>query len=343
VIDPFSLLEEIKSLQDQGIDFTNRFLIDPRAGVVLPLHQILDTSEEDISAENKIGTTRRGIGPCYSDLIGRRGIRIGDLYDPTYLRERISRLYKFHDHPTTELNLLLDRLHTAAAQLKPFLQHIPYYLWNIRYKKILFEGAQGTLLDVIFGTYPYVTSSHTLVGGISIGTGFPVKGIKKIIGVYKSYFTRVGEGPFPTELHDQTGSLIREKGNEFGSTTGRPRRCGWFDAVAARYSAIINGVDEIALTLLDVLSGFQTIKICTSYLLAGESSTVFPANTRDLFHAEPQYLELPGWEEDISGLRNYNDLPRAARDYLETLEELLERKISMISVGPDREQIIFKP
>ena len=219
------------------------------------------------------------------------------------------------------------------------------YFINQSYKEgksIIFEGAQGSLLDITFGTYPFVTSSHTISGGVSVGCGFAPQKIDKVVGVYKSYFTRVGEGPFPTELFDETGEQIRRQGNEFGSTTGRPRRCGWFDTVAAKYSIMINGVNEIALTLLDVLSGIKTIKICTKYNVDGIESEKFPYSAEIFENLKPVYQELPGWEEDISDIKEFDKLPENAKNYVETLEELLETKISVISVGPDRNQTIFR-
>ena len=228
-----------------------------------------------------------------------------------------------------------------GTRLGSYLKQIPYLLHKEKDKDILFEGAQGSLLDVNFGTYPFVTSSHTIVGGISAGTGSAVK-IDRTVGVFKSYFTRVGEGPFPTELHDETGERIRKQGNEYGSTTGRSRRCGWFDAVAAQFTAMINNLDEIALTLLDVFSGLETLKICIGYRLNGEKIAEFPYNSSDLEKVEPEYLELPGWKEDITGIREFDQLPANTMNYVTMIEELLGIDISIISVGPDRDQTIFR-
>jgi len=344
VIDPFDLLEEIDSLKKQGISFKGRFFIDPRTSVVLPLHKMLDNKTENESNQIKIGTTKRGIGPCYSDKIARTGIHFSDLFDEEYLTKRLENIYSYHHLPFTEINPLINNLMKAGDELKPYLKQLPYFLNDLyeQDKKILFEGAQGSLLDINFGTYPFVTSSHTIAGGISVGCGFSPKKIGRIVGVYKSYFTRVGEGPFPTELTGETGEKIRTRGNEFGATTGRPRRCGWFDAVAARYTAMINGIDEIALTLLDVLSGFETIKICTKYYSGNEKTEEFPSNPKILTKVEPEYIELPGWKEDITQMKNYDELPENTKKYISKIEELLNRKVSIVSVGPERKQTIFR-
>lgn len=340
VIDPFQLIEEMKNLMNQNVDFTGRFFIDPRAGIVLPIHKELDSSNEEKSAEKQIGTTRRGIGPCYSDMIARTGIKFADLYDKNYLISRIENLYKYHNLEIEGIDELINNLTEAAEFLKPFKKQIPYLIKNNSDKNILFEGAQGSLLDIYFGSYPFVTSSHTIAGGISVGSGVSPHDIDEIVGVYKSYFTRVGEGPFPTELFNATGDKIRKQGNEFGSTTGRPRRCGWFDLVAAKFTAMINGVDTIALTLLDVLSGFDKIKICTHYNHNGKKLTEFPESSQILSEVEPQYIELEGWQEDLSEMKSYEELPEQAKKYIETIEENIGIKIAIISVGPRRNQTI---
>jgi adenylosuccinate synthase len=228
--------------------------------------------------------------------------------------------------------------------MKKYFINLPYMIdkWSKENKNILFEGAQGSLLDIYFGTYPYVTSSHTITGGISSYVGIPAKKIDKYIGVTKSYFTRVGSGPFPTELTDEVGDRIRLQGNEYGATTGRPRRCGWFDGITAKYSMMINGIDSIALTLLDVLTGFDKLKICTSYIINGKEESFFPANTSTLDNIEPVYIELPGWKEDITLIKEFDKLPVNAQNYVNTIEKLLEVPINIISVGPNREQTIFK-
>lgn len=342
VIDPVLLSEEIETLKTKDVKFEGRFFIDPRAQIVLPLHKELDSRSEANAAQTKIGTTKRGIGPCYADAVARVGIRFGDLFELEYLKERMANILSYHNFSAKNLDQLVKDIHEAGLKLKPFLKSIPYYLNEAKDKHILFEGAQGSLLDVYFGSYPFVTSSHTVSGGIAIGSGFPPTKIDKIVGVYKSYFTRVGEGPFPTELFDETGNKIRIKGNEFGSTTGRPRRVGWFDMVASKYTAMINGIDEISLTLLDVLAGLETIKICTGYKLNGEIITEFPYLAKELAEVEPQYIELPGWKEEIDQIKEYDQLPENARNYVETVEKMMGIPVTIVSVGPDRIQTIFR-
>ncbi|MCD6177129.1 MAG: adenylosuccinate synthase [Candidatus Cloacimonetes bacterium] len=341
VIDPFQLLEEMDKLEVQGISFENRFFIDPRAQIVLPLHRVLDGKAEADSKQTNIGTTKRGIGPCYSDAIARYGIRFGDLFDKEYLRERLENIFRFHNYPISKADEVFNELSGITEKLRPFLKQIPYLLNKVTDKNILFEGAQGALLDITFGTYPFVTSSHTISGGIAIGAGFGKK-VDRIVGIFKSYYTRVGKGPFPTELHDEVGNKIRIQGNEFGSTTGRPRRCGWFDAVAAKYTAMLNGVDEIAFTLLDVLSGFETIKICTEYKIENTVINEFPYSAKALELAIPQYIELPGWNDDITGITEYEKLPENAQNYIAKVEELVGKNVTIVSVGPEREQTIFR-
>ena len=347
VVDPFALNEEITQLEEQGINVSNRFFIDPRAHIVLPIHRELDSkSENDKRNNTKIGTTKRGIGPTYADKSARFGIRFSDLYNIDYLKERLTNLYFSHNLEISkeEIDKLVESLSEVSKKFEPFKMQVPYFI-NEQYEKgadIIFEGAQGTLLDIDYGTFPFVTSSHTVSGSITIGCGISPKKIDRIVGVFKSYFSRVGEGPFPTELFDEIGNTIREQGHEFGSTTGRPRRCGWFDAIAAKYSAMINGVDEIALTLLDVLSGLKTIKICTAYIIDGKRTLEFPYDTNSLNNCVPEYIELPGWNEDITKIKNYDDLPKNAKNYIESIEELMDKKVSIVSVGPDRNQTIFR-
>jgi len=347
VINPFELEDEMKSLTDQSILFKDRFYIDERAAIVLPLHISLDKKSESLHGNNMIGTTQRGIGPCYADSASRIGIRMADLADQNTLSQKINLLYSAHHEHITDydLSLLVESLHSFYLRISPHLINLPYAIdsWLAQQKKILFEGAQGTLLDIYFGTYPYVTSSHTIAGGIAACAGFPPNKIDDMIGVVKSYFTRVGAGPLPTELSDQTGDFIRERGHEYGATTGRARRCGWFDAVAAKYSVMINGVDSIALTLLDVLSGLQTLKICVEYSISAEQKPVnfFPANTQTLEKVTPQYIELQGFSEDISGCKTWDELPHNAQNYVKKIEELLGVPVKIISVGPSREQTIF--
>jgi adenylosuccinate synthase len=345
VLDPIQLENEMNALIEKGISFKDRFFIDERVSIVLPVHKQIDEKMEELAGSKKIGTTKRGIGPCYSDSISRIGIRVCDLENAELLAYRLDYLYKYHNIAVKEEEIkdTVQSLLTFGRSIKEYRINLPYLL-NSYYQKdknILFEGAQGTLLDIYFGTYPYVTSSHTISGGISVATGFPPNQIDLLIGVFKSYFTRVGSGPFPTELINATGEQIRKQGNEYGSTTGRPRRCGWFDIVAAKYSAMINGIDNIALTLLDVLSGVQDLKICIGYKIDGKIIEEFPADQSILEHAEPVYISMESWNEDISQCKTWESLPVNAQNYVRKIETLLERPVSIVSVGPKRDQTIF--
>ena len=344
VIDPFSLKAEIDALKVLGISFEDRLYIDERAPLVLPLHQSLDCGSEDRLGEQKIGTTRRGIGPAYSDLASRVALRFGDLAYPEWLASRLQNLYSFHgvDLPDTELQQILRQLGELYDDLKAFSAKTDEILYDAYLSGafILFEGAQGTLLDLSFGTYPYVTSSNTIAGGISIGTGLPPRMLDRSLGVYKAYSTRVGEGPFPTELFNQIGDQIRIRGNEFGSTTGRPRRVGYFDAVAAAYTARLNGLDSIAVSLLDVLSGVPELKICTGYWLGDQRLESFPSHPLELGKVQPEYLDCAPWDADITECKSIARLPKAARDYLDIIQDLVDRPIELVSVGKDRNQTI---
>jgi adenylosuccinate synthase len=343
VIEPFDLIEELDKLTKSGIAIDGRLFIDERTQLVLPIHREIEAENESKAANSeKIGTTKRGIGPCYADMISRVGIRISDIFDEDYLSLRLQNLYKHHKKEFTGTDEFIQKLQKAGETLAPYICQVPYLLEENKDKELLFEGAQGTLLDIIFGTYPYVTSSHVISGGISIGSGLPFKQINNVIGVFKSYYTRVGAGPFPTELHDAVGEMIRHRGNEFGTTTGRPRRCGWFDAVAARYAAMINGLDEIALTLLDVLSSFDTVNICTHYTLDGKRIDHFPANPKILERCVPHYQEMPGWPEAISNIRDFRKLPSNAQKFVQQIESIIGIPITMISVGAARDQIIYR-
>jgi len=345
VVDPLQLESEMQALANQDIKLSGRFFIDERTSVVLPIHKLLDQKNETLQGESSIGTTLRGIGPCYADSISRIGLRMTDLKDKTLLKEKIGFIYKFHNETITKEELIQQTKHLTAfyQRLAPHFVNLPYLIedWTAQGKSILFEGAQGTLLDIYFGTYPFVTSSHTCAGGIAASAGLSPKKVEEYIGVMKSYFTRVGAGPFPTELNDETGDYIRQKGNEYGATTGRPRRCGWFDATAAKYSVMINGIDCIALTLLDVLSGLKTLKICIGYYLNKEYIESFPADALQLHKCVPQYLEMPGWEEDISNCKTWAELPKNAQDYVRMVQTLTGVVVRIISVGPERSQTIY--
>jgi adenylosuccinate synthase len=342
VIDPKSLVAEIQELENSGLDFANRLIIDDKAGLVLPLHQELDKSNEELLAGAKIGTTGRGIGPTYADLSSRVGIRLGDLAHPAYLRQRVKEIYRFHgrDLASDELKDILESLKESWKVLKSYCMPTESILHEARLSgaRILFEGAQGTLLDRIWGSYPYVTSSSTMVDAIGIGTGFSARHLDEVLGIFKAYCTRVGEGPFPTEIHDALAEQIRLQGNEFGSTTGRPRRIGHFDAVLAAYSARINALDGVAVTLLDVLSGIEELKICVGYEHKGKTLVSPPSHPQDLGKVTPIYVTLEGWDEDITGVRSMADLPTAARNYLKAIEDLIEVPVKVVSVGKDRSQ-----
>lgn len=342
VIDPISLVSEIQELENSGIDFNQRLFIDERAGVVLPLHRELDTISEGMLKSGKIGTTGRGIGPAYADMTARAGIRIIDLAHPSYLKRRLRELYQYHGRSldnaglkdvSQTLAMCWERLRGYVAPTFGMLQEA-----HKRDAGILFEGAQGTMLDRSWGTYPYVTSSNTLVDAIGTGAGFSARKLDEVLGVYKAYCTRVGEGPFPTEIHDELAQKIRIQGNEFGATTGRPRRIGHFDAVLASYTATLNCLDCIAVTLLDVLSGIEELKICVGYKLGKRVLSEPPAHPLDLQKVQPVYTVLSGWEEDITQARSMAALPVNARIYLEAIQDLLELPVKIVSVGKQRHQ-----
>jgi adenylosuccinate synthase len=349
VIDPFQLLDEIEQIERIGYAVKNRLFLSSQAHITLPVHRFLDGKIEN-SSKTSIGTTRKGIGPTYTDKYARLGIRMTDLLDRDHLSARIDNLIFYHKYHLEDwlhknsVQEMTDQLLAAGEKLQGYIADTPYLINQLlaEGKELLFEGAQGTLLDIDFGTYPFVTSSNTSIGGAIAGTGVNYKEIQRVIGVMKAYFTRVGNGPFPTELKNSIGDYIREKGDEYGATTGRPRRCGWFDAVAGKYATMINNFDEIALTCLDVLSGLETLKICTQYRINGRVVEQFPLAEDILYEAKPEYLSLPGWEQDISQIKDFSALPNSAQKFVYTIEELIERKISMISVGPKKQQTIFR-
>jgi adenylosuccinate synthase len=342
VIDPISLVSEIQELENSGIDFNQRLFIDERAGVVLPLHRELDTISEGMLKSGKIGTTGRGIGPAYADMTARAGIRIIDLAHPSYLKRRLRELYQYHGRSLDNAGMkeVSQTLAMCWERLKGYVTPTFGMLQEAHKRDagILFEGAQGTMLDRSWGTYPYVTSSNTLVDAIGTGAGFSARKLDEVLGVYKAYCTRVGEGPFPTEIHDELAQKIRIQGNEFGATTGRPRRIGHFDAVLASYTATLNCLDGIAVTLLDVLSGIEELKICVGYKLGKRVLSEPPAHPLDLQKVQPVYTVLSGWEEDITQARSMAALPANARIYLEAIQDLLELPVKIVSVGKQRHQ-----
>ncbi len=351
VIDLPALIQEMDQLLKLNIRFEEHFFISKNAHLVMPYHKILD-QEQDRKRSFRLGTTGRGIGPAYVDKMARIGIRIGDLSDPTLFKEKL--LMNLHEkrsqYPNDAALASLDAETIYQEHLRCF-ERIQGFLVDsslvvdqlIRDRKsLLFEGAQGTLLDIDLGTYPYVTSSSATAGGACTGTGVSPTRIDGILGVAKAYTTRVGEGPFPTELKDRMGEYLRARGQEFGATTGRPRRCGWFDAVAVRYAVRVNGLSTLALMKLDVLDECETISVCTGYRCRGEILTEFPNETHLLKECEPIYEEFPGWKESTQGLLDEEKLPRRCRDYVEALESLLGVDISLISTGPRRDQTILR-
>lgn len=347
VVDMEKIIEELAGLQKRGID-TSNLRISRKAPVVLPYHKKLDTLEDK---KSQIGTTKRGIGPTYADKINRIGFRIADfLEDREILENRFKAQVEYKNRIIREIyqeegfdwKQLLQETLEQVAQLKPYLADTSYLIHQYiqEDKKVLFEGAQGTMLDIDHGTYPFVTSSHPIAGGACVGAGIGPTCIDRVLGVAKAYTTRVGEGPFPTELHDADGEILRQRGMEFGTTTGRPRRCGWLDVVVLRYAVRVNGLTDLAITKLDVLDEFATIKICIAYRYKGQLIYEFPDTTSLLNQCEPEYIELPGWQQDISQATTYKELPANAQNYLAKIEELTGVKQSLIAVGPGREQTI---
>src|SRR5258706_8759268 len=328
VIDPQALFAEIDELTRNGIDVKHRLFVSDKAHLILPYHKDLDLLSEARRGERKIGTTSRGIGPAYEDKIARRGIRVGDLADPKGLeqnvRDNVTARNRLVQDSTMDWKPVLDQLLRHAERMKPMVRDVSVLLTEAMRagQAILFEGAQGTLLDIDHGTYPFVTSSNASVGGVCTGLGIPPRAIGRVLGVAKAYTTRVGEGPLPTELTGEMGNRLRETGKEFGAVTGRPRRCGWYDAVAVRYAARINGLDGLALTKLDVLDGLDPIDICTAYRCQGRTISEFPSDVGLLAQCEPVYESMPGWSAPTAGVRDFSTLPTAARKYIARLEEV---------------------
>ncbi|MFU8779397.1 MAG: adenylosuccinate synthase [Kiritimatiellia bacterium] len=349
VVNPGALLDEVAEVETAGKNVQGRLFVSDRAHIVFPYHRAIDAAREASLAEgSKIGTTGRGIGPCYSDKVTRTGLRAGDLLAPDFPELLKSRLYEANKMLTAmggealpEEGLLRDSL-AIAERMRPYIKDTVTYLNDAikQGQSVLFEGAQGTMLDIDFGTYPFVTSSNATAGGACTGSGVPPHRIDRVVGVIKTYTTRVGEGPFPTELFDADGQRMRDVGGEYGATTGRPRRCGWFDAVVGRYSARINGVDFWAMTKLDVLDGFETLRICTAYEYEGALLREMPASFRILEKCKPVYEEMPGWCEPTSHITEYAALPERARAYVEYLCALTGVPLGILSVGPKRESTL---
>lgn len=351
VLSPTALLEEIEELERGGVPVSQRLRISEACVLILPYHVALDRAREQAKGKSAIGTTGRGIGPAYEDKVARRALRFGDLFDEKRLSEKLEDvlnyhnfvLQNYHNHEPIEYRQLLDNLLMMVPRLKPMRADVAALLSEYREqgKNLMFEGAQGTLLDVDHGTYPYVTSSNTIAGAACVGSGYGPRQISYILGITKAYTTRVGSGPFPTELKDEVGTHLSTRGNEFGSVTGRPRRCGWLDIAALRRSMQLNGFSGLCITKLDVLDGLKKVKICTSYRLHGKEC-LFPPLESDAFaECVPVYEELPGWSESTERVRNFNDLPKNAQQYLLYIEKLSGVPIDIISTGPDRKDTIM--
>ena len=351
VIDPEALMEEMKMVQDLGVNLKNRLLISETAHIILPFHKKLDSEKESHSADKAIGTTGRGIGPAYMHKTARLGLRMIDLCYPDQLAEKLKPIAEYsncvlkHLYKAPEVNPdeIVEQLVAYGKELKPYITNTVEYLNQKRIsetKNLLLEGAQGVMLDLDHGTYPYVTSSSPTTGGASTGSGLPAASFDQITGITKAYCTRVGNGPFPTELHDETGDELRRAGNEFGATTGRPRRCGWIDLVALRHAVHVTGINELAITKLDVLDQFNPVKLCTSYRIDGEETNVFPLDLNKLESVEPVFTEMEGWDQSTRDLKSEDDIPQPLLQFLEFIEEYLGVPIVLLSTGPDREETL---
>ncbi len=350
VVNPKVLLEEIASMTSRGVKIST-LEISTRAHVILPYHIRIDEEDEKLKGDNKIGTTKNGIGPCYADKVNRVGIRIGDLMDETVFRKKLkqnmelkNRLFKtYYGCEGFSYDKVLQEYLGYAEQIRPYVKDTDYSVNHYigQGKKVLFEGAQATMLDLDHGTYPFVTGSNPTSGGACVGSGVGPGKMENIVGVVKAYTTRVGAGPFPAEQVNEAGEYLRQTGHEFGTVTGRPRRCGWLDTAVVGYAAMLNSLDYLAITRLDILDGLQTIKICTGYRYKGKLLKEYPASLEVLEHVEPVYEEMPGWRTPISSCRQYEDLPAAARAYVERISALVGVPLGIVSVGPNREQTII--
>ena len=349
VVDLGVLVEEIDALEERGVD-TGKLLLSANAHVIPPYNRVLDRVTERFLGSRKIGTTGRGIGPTYADKMNRVGIRVQDLYDESILRQKVEAalatknqlLVKIYNRRAVEVEETMEELLRHAERLRPMVADTALVLNEAldRGETVLFEAGQATLLDVDHGTYPFVTSSNATAGGACTGAGIAPTRVDRVVGIFKAYTTRVGEGPFPTELEDEHGQFLRDAGHEYGTTTGRPRRCGWADVVIGRFAQRINGITDLVITKLDVLTGLDTIPVCVAYDVQGERFDEMPVNQSDFHHARPVYEELPGWQEDITGCRTFEELPAAAQAYVRRLEELMGARVSVIGVGPGRDQSI---
>lgn len=351
VFDPKGFIEEVESLESAGVSAKN-IKVSSRAHLVLPYHKVIDTLSEEKKGKNKIGTTKKGIGPCYMDKVERSGIRICDFIDASVFKEKLEKqienknkiITAIYGGKALDFEAVYEEYSEYAEVIKNYVDDTTVIVNDAveADKKVLFEGAQGSLLDIDLGTYPFVTSSHPTAGGFAVGTGIGPNKIEKVLGIVKAYTTRVGKGPFVTELFNETGDAIREAGHEFGTTTGRPRRCGWLDTVLVNYSKRINGMTNMSLMLLDVLTGFETLKICTGYQYGDEVITNYPASLKILSECTPIYEELPGWTEDITQVETFEDLPENAKKYVKRIEAIIGLPVSIVSVGPKRKQTIIR-
>jgi len=353
VVSPQALVQEMDELEQAGVkNVVARLIISEACPLILPYHAALDRAREAAKGEKKIGTTGRGIGPAYEDKVARRAIRLQDLFKPVRFAEKLRELLEFHNFvlknfyrgETVDFQKTLDETLALAPRLAPLVADVPRALYhaNKAGKNLLFEGAQGSLLDIDHGTYPFVTSSNCVAGAASAGAGIGPMHLHYVLGITKAYSTRVGEGPFPTELIDDVGERLRQRGQEFGATTGRPRRTGWFDAAALKRSVQLNGVSGLCITKLDVLDGVESVKICVGYQVDGELSEILPVGAEELERCVPVYEELPGWMESTVGVKKFDGLPKAAREYLKRIESLCAVPIDLISTGPDREETIVR-
>jgi adenylosuccinate synthase len=348
VVDPQALFAEVDTLHGMGVETEGRLLVSDRAHLILPYHRELDLLSEARRGERKIGTTSRGIGPACEDKIARRGLRVCDLRHPDTvaerIRENVTARNRLIPEPHVDWQQVLDELLAIGERLKPLMADTSAVLVDAmrQGRHVMFEGAQGTMLDIDHGTFPFVTSSNGTAGGVCTGLGVPPRAVNGVLGVAKAYTTRVGEGPLPTELTGEMGDRLRESGQEYGASTGRPRRCGWYDAVAVRYAARINGLDALALTKLDVLDGLERIEICTAYRKGTERVEDFPADLQMLAECEPVYESLSGWDQPTKGVRRFEDLPAAAKAYVRRLEEVSGVPAAIISTGSDRDDTILR-
>ena len=350
VVSPQALLEEVDMLEKAGVHVANRLTISEACPLILPYHIAIDQAREIAKGAGKIGTTGRGIGPTYEDKVARRAIRMQDLFTRERFAAKLGEVLDYHNFvlknyfhaATVDFQQTLDETLALAERIKPMVGDVPRLLYeaNKAGKNLLFEGAQGTLLDIDHGTYPFVTSSNCTAGGASTGSGVGPHTLHYVLGITKAYTTRVGSGPFPTELFDDIGKYLAERGHEFGATTGRARRCGWFDAAALKRSIQINGVSGLCVTKLDVMDGMETVRLCVGYKVGDTRSDILPVGAETLAECEPIYEDIPGWKESTVGVKRYEELPAAARNYLKRMEEVCEVPIDVISTGPDREETI---